>query len=293
MVLVHSHLSQDKFIQKWYDRSYNSGEMAKKALSKYSKFLEEINETDETIFVKLSEIKGSEDFYLFLNKIVEYFAGSLHSNSTKAYFSFVKDYYRRNGFRIYNEDIRQFVDIPKSPKEKKAPLEKEKIALLASSAEKYLKGVIYCLVSSGMRSSEFLQLQKTDIKWNLDPVEVHLRAEITKTKVDRVTYLSPQAVEFFPKTKPYDERTSLVNLEKSFGYLRKKCHLVDRYRNSNVHHITPHRLRAFFKTEASNMHGKDYAEDIIGHEGYLNTYYVINDEERRKKYKELIPKVTI
>lgn len=293
MVLVHAHLSQDKFIQKWYDRSYNSGEMAKKALKKYSLFLNSINETDQSIFEKLGEIKGSEDFYLFLNRITEFFSESLHPNSTKGYFSFVKDYYRRNGFRIYNEDIKQFVDIPKSPKEKKVPLEREKIAMLAKKASKQMRGTIYCLVSSGMRASEFLQLQKQDIKWNLDPVEVHLRAEITKTKVDRVTYLSPQAVENFPEIKPYDERTSLVNLEKAFAVLRKQCSLDDKYRNSNIHHITPHRLRAFFKTEASNMHGKDYAEDVIGHEGYLNTYYVINETERREKYIALVPKITI
>jgi len=293
VVLVHSHLAQDKFVLKWYDKSYNSGEMAKKALKKYSKFLESINETDESIFEKLREIKGSEDFYLFLNRITEFFGESLHPNSTKAYFSFVKDYYRRNGFRIYNEDIKQFVKIQKSPKEKKVPLEREQIAVLAKGAEKYLKGVIYCLVSSGMRASEFLQLDKSDIKWDLDPVEVHLRAEITKTKVDRITYLSPQAVENFPKLKPYDEKSSLVNLEHSFSNLREKCGLDQKYRNTNVHHITLHRFRAFFKTEASNMHGKDYAEDVIGHEGYLNTYYSLNDEERRIKYKELIPKVTI
>lgn len=267
--------------------------MAEKALKKYNLFLKSIDETDETIFSKLSEIKGSEDFYLFLNRIVDFFDETLSPRATQAYFSFIKDYYRKNGYRIYNEDIKQFVDMPKTVKEKKVPLEKNQIKILADNADKHLKGIIYCLVSSGMRSSEFLQLRKDDIKWNLDPVEVHLRAEITKTKVDRTTYLSPQAVEHFPKLKTYDVKTSLVNLEIIFSNLRKKCNLDEKYRNSNVHHITPHRLRAFFKTEASNLHGKDYAEFMIGHEGYLNTYYSTTQDELIKKYKELIPKLTI
>lgn len=293
MVLVNSHLTQDKFIARWKSQSYNSGEMADKAIKKYNLFLKSQNETDESIFRKLQEIKGSEDFYLFLNSIVSYFSESVAPRSVQAYFSFIKDYYRRNGFRIYNEDIKQFVDMPKLVKEKKVPVETEQIRTLAEKADDYMRGTILCLVSSGMRASEYLQLQKSDIKWNLDPVEVHLRAEITKTKVDRITYFSPQAVDNFPEIKPYSEKNSLVYLEQQFQSLRKRCGLDSRYRVSKIHHITPHRLRAFFKTEASNMHGKDYAEDIIGHEGYLNTYYVINDEERRKKYKALIPRITI
>lgn len=290
---LHANLTQEAFVKKWAAKNYNSGDMAKKAMKKYNLFLNSINETDQTIFAKLSEIKGSEDFYLFLNNIVEFFGNTLSPRGVSAYFSFVKDYYRKNGYRIYNEDIKQFIDMPKLIKEKKVPLERQQIETLVENASRSMKGIIYCLVSSGMRSSEFLQLEKKDIKWNLDPVEIHLRAEITKTKVDRVTFLSPQAVEFFPKIKPYSPETSLIHLEQNFGQLRKKCGLDDKYRNSNVHHITPHRLRAFFKTEASNLHGKDYAEDLIGHEGYLNTYYVISPEERAKKYKELIPKITI
>lgn len=291
--MLSSGITQDKFILKWSNKSYNSGQMANKALRKYNLFLKSIDETDESVFSKLSAIKGSEDFYLFLNKIVDYFSGTLSPRATQSYFSFIKDYYRKNGYRIYNEDIKQFVDMPKTIKEKRVPLEKEQIRILVDIAGKYTKGIILGLVSSGMRSSEFLQLKESDIKWNLDPVEVHLRAEITKTKVDRITYLSPQAVEFFPKLKQYDIKKTLVNFEQNFSVLRKKCKLDNMYRNSNVHHITPHRLRAFFKTEASNLHGKDYAEDLIGHEGYLNTYYSINSTERAKKYKELLPKITI
>lgn len=291
--LVHTDISPDQFISKWAQRSYNSGKMAEKAMKKYSLFLNSIGENEASIFVKLAEIKGSEDFYLFLNRIVEYFNESLHPRATQAYFSFVKDYYRKNGFRIYNEDVKQFIDIPKVIKEKKVPLEKESIRILTDNASKYMKGAIYCLVSSGMRASEFLQLEKNDIKWNMDPVEVHLRAEITKTKVDRITYLSPQAVEFFPKMKPYNEKTSLGNLESSFEFLRSKCGMNDKYRTSNIHHVTIHRFRAYFKTEASNMHGKDYAENIIGHEGKMNTYYAISPEQSREKYKQLIPKITI
>lgn len=292
-MLIGSGITQDKFVAKWAGKSYNSGQMAEKSLKKYNKFLISINETNDSIFEKLHPIKGSEDFYLFLNKIVEYFGETLSPRATSAYFSFIKDYYRKNGYRIYNEDIKQFVDMPKNIKERKVPLEMSSIKILVDNADRYLKGIILCLVSSGMRSSEFLQLKESDIKWNLDPVEVHLRAEITKTKVDRITFLSPQAVEHFPKLKKYDQQKSLINLEQIFSNLRKKCDLNEKYRNTNVHHITPHRLRAYFKTEASNMHGKDYAEYIIGHEGKMNTYYSTTHDDLVKKYKELLPKITV
>lgn len=285
-------MNQSDFVTKWGQRSYNSGDAALKALKKYNRFLETINESDESILHKLGAIKETPEFYLFLNRIVSYFSESLHPNSVKLYFSFVKDYYRKNGFRIYNEDIKQFVDFGKVQKEKKVPLTKETIEMLLHNASPYMRGTILVLVSSGMREDEFLQQTVNDIKWDATPVEIHMRSETTKMGIDRITYLTPQAAKNFPKIKPYDEEKSLIRLENSFAELRKKCKLNEKYRHSNIHHVTLHRLRAYCKTQASMHVGKDFAEDLIGHEGYLPTYYSPTDQERRDMYTKLVPHLT-
>ena len=166
-----------------------------------------------------------------------------------------------------------------------------------------MKMVILWLSSSGMRTSEFLQLKKEDVKLNLDPVEIHIRAETTKTRTDRVTFISQQAKENMTKDifKSYKEISDLLNLEQQFNNLRKACKLTGKYRTSNVHHITLHTFRSYFRTLAG-MLNSDFAEDVLGHEGgskssggggYLKQYVRQSMESKREFYKQLEPKLTI
>ena len=154
--------------------------------------------------------------------------------------------------------------------------------------------VLLILSSSGMRISELLQLEKTDVKLNLDPVEIHIRAETTKTRTDRITFMSQQAKDSIVKGmfKPYTSKSDLLNIEQQFMNLRNRAKLNSKYRTSNVSHITLHTFRSYFRTIAG-MFNKDFAEDVLGHEGYLSQYIRLPMETKREYYKKLEPSLMI
>ncbi len=159
-----------------------------------------------------------------------------------------------------------------------------------------MKRLILCSTVSGTRVSELLQLKKSDLK----KPYVYIRPEIAKLGVARTTFFSDQAWKILKKTldqKPthgyvfcsnYRPLKTLEGIEAEFDKIRTLSKLDNRYEISRVHHITIHRLRAFLKTLASDKVGKDYAEDLIGHEGYLSTYYNTTDSAKYKIYKEIL-----
>lgn len=280
--------SRETFFSFLGHRSTNSEETGRKALKHLDNYLASLGETENKLMPKLLEMKGTDDFYVFLNGFVQYMSKSLHPNSVEVYFALIKSYFRKRGFKIHNEDIKQFIDFPKAIKEGRAPVTHKEIGQLVGCASPYMKMVILWLTSSGMRISEFLQLQKDDVNFKSDPVEIKIRGEITKTKTDRVTFISKQAAKIrTPELfKESYSKQSLINIEKAFAKLRTKSGLDSKYRTSNVHHITLHTFRSFFRTQAGLIN-RDFAEDVLGHEGYLSQYIRLSMEQKRAFYKQL------
>lgn len=272
--------------------------MARKALNYWDFFLKSRGVREKGFILDLKKIQTDPSFYQYLNLFVQYLVKKkLQPRSVRAYFSSIKQYLRSLGFRIYNEDVKQFVRLPKVLKEKKYALSENDIQKLVNKASPRMKIVLLCLISSGMRASELLQLKWTD----LNKPAVNLRAEITKMGVERTTFFSSQAWALVESLKQksdyvfcskYTPLFSLQELEKDFDIVRSKARLTDRYALSKVHKITLHRLRAFCKTQASIIKDKDYAEDLIGHEGYLSTYYNLTQEAKYTIYKTIEPALT-
>ncbi len=274
-------------------QSINTKEMAKKALKQWDAFLKYRKVKEAGFMDSLKEIQKDPEFYQYLNLFVQYMNNqNLHPHSVRSYFSSIKSYLRSQGFRIYNEDVKQFIKQPKILKEQKEGLSKETIQKMLTAASPKLQMIILGLVTSGMRSSELLQLKKSDLK---EP-KIILRPEITKTGAGRSTYftsqmwrlidpiLSQKSNDDYVFCYNYRPLKSLQELENKFGMLRDRLNISTRYSTSRVHTITLHRLRAFCKTQASETCGKDYAEGLIGHEGYLSTYYNLTEEAKYKNY---------
>ena len=273
--------------------------MASKALKYWDAFLKYRKVGEKGFIEDLKKIQQDPSFYQYLNLFVQYMVEQkLHPRSVRSYFSSLKQYLRSKGFRIYNEDIKQFVKLPKVLKETRVPLDHKTIQILIDSASNDMKTIMLSLVSSGMRASELLQLTWSD----LNEPNVNLRAETTKTGVQRTTYFSKQVWDLLRngvKGKGdyvfcyrYVPKKSLEELENKFASLRDKCKLTKRYTTSNIHTVTLHRFRAFCKTWASEKVGKDFAEGLIGHEGYLSGYYGLSDEEKYNNYKKVEPFLT-
>jgi len=280
--------------------NFNTRDLTRKALIYWDGYLS-VNKLIESDYILLLKSMGQDpNFYLNLNQFVQHLINNgKHPRTIRAYFSAVKQYLRNQGLRIYNEDIKQFVKFPKILKETRIPLEHKTIQILLDNASNYMKLVILAAVSSGARVSELLQLTYKDLK---EPF-VNIRAETAKTGVERKTFFSKQVwiilnllksqtqTDDYVFCSNYEPKKSLDELENKFALLRNRSKLSKKYNNSNVNTITIHRFRAFCKTQASEICGKDYAEGLIGHEGYLGGYYGLSDEEKLKNYLKVEPKL--
>lgn len=217
----------------------------------------------------------------------------------KTYLGFVKSYLRMcHDVKVNVEDIQQYIQFPKVRKEPRKPVTLEQLKQIMAHANPR-RALYYVLVTSGMRLGEALMLTKGDLHLNENPVRITIRAENTKTKEGRETYISAECVE---KLKPLIEHLDdsariftdednvgrAVSLEgKRFSKIRKKIGLTDRYENSIRHVTNIHSFRAYFHTKASQKHGAEYANAMDGHSGYLSQYYREDPKQRAQKYLEL------
>ena len=146
---------------------------------------------------------------------------------------------------------------------------------------------------------EALILTKKNIHLDENPVRITLRAEDTKTKQGRETYISNEAVEkltpiiesvkddeqFFINSDNLEYHVS--NEDRCFGYLRDKLGFTEKYPNSVRYVVNIHAFRAYFHTKASQKHGVEYSNALDGHSGYLEQYYRLDAKNRAEMYKEL------
>jgi len=243
----------------------------------------------------------------------------------------VKGYLRHCGIRIYSEDYKQVVRMPKKIKTRETPLTKELIISLLRNVSPKLQTVILVAISSGMRIGELVQLTLSDIDFESNPTKIRLRAETTKTRASRETFLTQESTSAlksylkryfrweegkpnthidnvlifgrtsFSSTKTIDDsklkshvvaaaRTLLqVTLENA---LKKSPDLNLRNENGRfVIHF--HAFRKFFRTTVGNAVGRDYAEALMGHCFYMDTYYNLPDDKKREMYQEAEPYLTI
>jgi integrase len=218
------------------------------------------------------------------------------------YFGFIKNYLRIcHGIRISSEDIKDFVQFPKQRKQLREPVSLENLKKIISKATPERRALYLVLISSGMRLGEGLSLKKSSFHLDENPVRVTLRADDTKTREERETYISSEALERLkPILDSHDDDDYLfrraqdrridqaVRTEvREFGYLRSRLGLTKRYHKSVRFLIHIHTFRSYFHTKASQKYGSDYANALDGHGAYLKQYYREDPKERATKYLAL------
>lgn len=274
----------------------NSKDFARKAFIHFNAYLSLKEMTEADYILMLQSLGQDARMYNELARIKDHLVNNgIHPRTIRNYFNQIKLYLRSQNVRIYNEDVKTFVRFPKILREEKIPLDKKKIQKLLDSSDNYMKFVILALVSSGARVSEILQLVFSDLAYPY----VKIRSEIAKTGVSRTIFFSSQVWSIISLLRnqadngdyvfcsEYQPTKSLGVLEGKFDIIRKKAGLVGKYSTSNYHHVTIHRFRSFCKTQASEVCNKDFAEGLIGHDGYIGTYNSLSDEEKLANYKKL------
>jgi hypothetical protein len=173
--------------------------------------------------------------------------------------------------------------------------------------------------SSGIRPKELTHISFDDINLDANPVEIRVPASVAKNKLERYTFISPEATsalkEWLKHRDEYIERKQLqckplvdyvhkkygktqkVTKERLFpyheGYIGKKWNqclvkagFTEKNRNG-IYKYHLYTLRYYFSTQLKGKMNDEYKEFIMGHSGYL---FGIYDDYFQKDLKEAIKK---
>ena len=310
--------SHSEFTVKTYNTSIN----------KLRSFLDERYQYNEIQLTK--EITNENlNVYEILREYVVYIDKQGYKpRSIRAYLSGAKGYLRYIGVRINSDDFRQLVKIPKAMTNHEKALTKEILIRLLRVCHQKLQTSILVIVSSGMRIGELVQLRLDDIDFTSSPTKIRLRAETTKTRQGRETFITVEAtkalkdylVSYFDwnekgdnshmnqkpifgrtsKGETYDNQKNSGNRWASELSLQQSLRThVDKIPELNVKNendrslIHWHSFRKYFRTTVGNEVNRDFAEALMGHDFYMSTYYNLSEDKKRELYLKAEPELTI
>ena len=284
------------------------------AISNFEKFVSEtydgisIDEIiDELFSFKTDNGQEFEDaLYGMLQKWINWNERRDISPSTiKVAFSNLRKYLFFRNIRTNEQDIRNSLRFPKTPKEEKHPLSDSEYSAIVDGLAKnpMYQSVCLALGSSGMRIGELMNVRKKDLDLSTKRITVKIPPN-TKTRTGRTTFFSKEVDEKIKKRlgnlNPDDyvfckgsPRSGACNFRKALGRILIRLGLDEKYQTSNYSKITPHTFRAYFFTKAARKHDDNYAHRMIGHGGYLMQYDRLTQEEKLNMYIELEPDLVI
>lgn len=285
--------------------------------------IDELEFAEQTRQEKFDVYEILRDYVIFLDK------NNYKPKTITSRLAAIKGYLRFLGLKIYTEDCKHIIRVPKNIQEPEVALTKEIILRVLRNAPPRLQTVILVLSSSGMRIGELVQLKLSDVDFTTTPTTIRLRAQITKTRSARETFITAEATnslkDYLSRFLKWDEKKDNSSLDdvlifgRDHSSTRKRkenpkqpAHLVaegllmrqlkyylekipdlNRINPNGIRVIHYHALRKFFRTTVGNASGRDFAEALIGHQFYMNTYYQLNDEKKREMYLEVEPYLTI
>jgi integrase len=296
-------------------------------VKQFRNFVEENFQCSELDLV--DKIKqGQLDVYKTLNDFVVHLDKTGKKPATiKLAFAAVKGYLRHLGIKIYNEESKYKIKLPKKIRHREEAMTKEILVRLLHILPFKLQTAVLVAIASGMRIGEIVQLKIGDVDFESNPTRIVIRAETTKTKESRETYLTSEATKalkdyltryfdwkensdlslkdeiiFGPTKKTSVERKAVKStptqlaessLSMSLRAHIKKVPQLNKLNENGRASIHFHAFRKFFRTTVGDAVGRDYAEAIMGHHFYMDTYYNLPDEKKREMYLKAEPYLTI
>jgi len=294
-------------------------------------FLNERYNCDEIQFAhriknqELDVYKALGEYVIFLDK------NRIKPKTIKLWFSTVKGYLIHLQVEVYSERCKQLIKLPKIIRIKKEALTKEILIKLLRNLDAKMVTAVLVATSSGMRVGEIGSLMLSDIDFNSDPVKINIRAETTKTREDRETYLTHEASEalkdylkryfgwkedstnsqleglrIFGRTskikkdsdkgrlpKSQEQLSDAILLQKTLIRRISKVPELNRLARNGRRVIHFHAFREYFYTVVSNVSGSNFAHALMGHHEYLDTYYTLSEKQQLKLYQKAMPHLTL
>src|SRR6476659_5362731 len=169
-----------------------------------------------TIDNLLEKIKdGTIDVYNILSRYsADQKNCNISSTSIKQRVVTVKNFFEYHDIEISPRKFKLKVRLPKIIRKNKEALSKEDIAdILNHCSDIKLKTYVMLLAATGMRASEALHIHIKDIDFEKHPTELYIRGENTKTKTDRIIFLTEEIASQLDTWLKYKYRTRRVCYE--------------------------------------------------------------------------------
>jgi integrase len=201
-------------------------------LKKFVGFIAEtygLKSIDETIMrIK----KGKMDVYDLLGRFVLYLKEKNHNSpvTLKNYVITIKNFFEYSDIDISPRKFKLKVRLPKVIRKNKEALAKEDIVdILNACSDIRLKTYVMFLAAGGFRAVEALSIRIKDLNLESKPAQVFVRGEYTKTKADRVVFLT-------------DELTQQLASWLSYKYRKRRvCYKEENSQNNGMKTITEYR----------------------------------------------------
>ena len=319
----------ESFLDSIFIQSHSSGSVHSYRMwvKQFRNFVKENFQCSELDLV--DKIKqGQLDVYKILNDFVVSLDKTGKKPATiKLAFAAVKGYLRHLEIKIYNEESKYKIKLPKKIRHREEAMTKEILVRLLHILPFKLQTSVLVAIASGMRIGEIVQLKIGDVDFGSSPTRIVIRAETTKTRESRETYLTNEATKalkdyliryfdwkensdlslkdviiFGPTKKTNVERKDVKStptqlaessLSMSLRAYVKKVPQLNKLNENGRASIHFHAFRKFFRTTVGDAVGRDYAEAIMGHHFYLDTYYNLPEEKRREMYLKAEPYLTL
>ena len=319
---------QKQFLDSMYliSHSKKTIQTYKSALNHFRKFVISQYNCNEMQIVE--QIKSEKiDVYTVIRDFVIYLdQKKIRPNGIHSYLSGLKGFLRHSRIKINSDDFKHLVKIPKVIRTREIPLTKEMILrVLHNSSTKLQTSILVC-ASSGLRIGELVQLKLSDIDFECNPTKLSIRAETSKGNMSRETFITSEATcalqDYLKRYFGWKENEPNLHLQSTMifwrisavkpGYIPKfsvssakqilqnslriqieKIAELNVRNENGIRAIHFHALRKFFRTTVGNVCGRDYAEALMGHGFYMDTYYQLPDEKKKQMYLDAESQLTI
>ena len=156
--------------------------------------------------------KGYQDPYNLLNSYAAYLRNcNISALTLKQRIVTVKNFFEYCDIDISPRRFKLKVKLPKIVRKKKEALSKEDIVEILNVCDNIrLRTYVILLAATGMRAVEALSIRIKDIDFDANPAKLFVRGEYTKTKVDRIIFLTEEVTQQLKSWLDYKHRTRRV-----------------------------------------------------------------------------------
>jgi integrase len=301
-------------------------------LRRFETFVNVVFDVDLDKLIKKLQNKEIDVYHVLSSYNLALSKENLSSITRIQLISAAKNFLLYNDVDISDYKFRIKVRMPKSTKQQKEALDKADIQkIILGCSNMRLKTFVMLIAATGMRASEGLSIRFKDVDFCSKPAQIHLQAEVTKTREGRTVYLTDEIVNqlktFFeyrqrprrivkmnkngksfaatviPPIKPQDRIFAMRNQIKVNNNTALYVHLVRQFE------LTLDRI-GFSEREDNNRRRKitlhsfrRYVKSTISDLGYQDysewfighsgsTYYRKKDSEKAELFRKVEPYLT-